>query len=109
MKASILNIYLSRVSKYDTALAIHLKNEIEKDCFIAVDSIREMVEVFKSENFSKGRYKGCHPEKLKVVTGEEESMTTVYILKETNAHHGYFELMKIQFIPDDFIEDDIQT
>lgn len=108
MKASILNISLSRVSKYDRALAIYLKQEIEKDCFIVVDSIREMVKVFKSENFSKGKYKGCHPEKLKVVTGEEENITTVYILKETNAHHGYFELMKIQFIPEeDAIQNDI--
>lgn len=108
MKATILNISLSRVSKYDIALAMYLKQEIQKDCFIEVDSIREMVDAFKVENFSKRKYRGCHPEKLKVLTGEEENITTVYILKETTAHHGYYELMKIQFIPEeDAIQNDI--
>ena len=99
LKANIVNISFSRVSKYDKALAIHLKHEIERDCFIEVDSIREMVERFKTESFSKGKYRGCNPDKLKVLTGEDKSITSVYLLKETHAHHGYYELMKIQFVP----------
>lgn len=110
LKVSIVNISLSRVSKYDKALAMYLKHEIEKDSFIEVDSIREMVEIFKAENFSKGKYRGCHPEKLKVLTGEDDNITNIYLLKETNAHHGYYELMKIQFIPnDDAAENNLTT
>ena len=97
MIAKISTINIGIANKYESDLVIHIMHEINRDNDIEIDSVREMVEVFKEENFNPRKYRNCKPERVKVLTGSENECECVYLLKPNAEDFAFYILLKIQF------------